>query len=251
MEYDKKIFQNNMKFLRRKSGLSQTKFAQELGISQKTISMYEDENPNPTLNSLLIISRRFNVSIEALLSWDLEEGTFNFGTRKTKAGEFEYSHFEGMTYNVYYCSERSDETFHHGLITFDEEYDKEHLFLHGTTSTGHTYDCKMVIEETHTFYVYGTEIEMPRRFHIGMYYPDFREEMKYFAGIGIVTRIDSRKNITGMRVVLTRSELDVDDRAVEEKLLYFLTSGNNSGDVFVNRDLDDEFREWVRGLSNH
>ena len=250
MDYDKKIFQKNVRFLRRKSGLSQEKFGELIGVSQHLVSVYEKANdPNPTLDNLISLSIYANTSIEALLTLNLEEDVFNFGTRKPDAGDFEYSHFESMTYHVYYLKERSSHKFYHGFISFDKKYDKEHLFLHGTATTGHTYDCKMVIEGTNTFYIYGTEIDMPRRIHIGMYYPDFREEVKYTGGLGILTRIDSRKYFVGMKVAVTINELDFNSIDVRERLTQFLSQGGERGHLFINRDHDDEFRNWVKEIN--
>lgn len=247
MEFDKKIFQNNVRFIRKDK--SQAAFGESLGISQHTISNYEQgDNPNPTLDNMIRIAQKGKTTVDALLMHDLSDNVFNFGTRKTTAGNYEYSHFEGMTYHVYYPQQSEDDSFYTGFVAFDSEYDKEHLFLHGTVSTGHNYDCKMVIEGTHAFYIYGTEVELPRRFHIAMYYPDFREEIKYRAGLGVLTRVDSREFITAMRVAVTDKDLETDDPEVTEKLKWYLYGKNEEGQVFVNREIDEDFRRWVYGV---
>lgn len=249
MEYDKSIFRNNICFLRHKSGLSQAKFGEKIGISQHLVSVYENGyDPNPTVNTLISLSKYANTSIEALLTLNLEDNVFNFGTRRSNASKFEYSHFEGMTYNMYFLQERKPSQFYHGFLSLDKNFDEEHSFLHGTVTTAHIYDCKMVIEENNTVYLYGTEINMPRRFHIGLYYPDFREEVKYRAGLGILTRIDRRKYFVGMKVAISVNELDTNDVKISEGLIQFLTEGERNGQLSINRDKDDEFREWVQGL---
>lgn len=249
MEYNKKVFQKNVCFLRHKSGLSQAKFGEEIGISQHLVSVYENgDNPNPTMETLISLSKYANTSIEALLTLNLEDNVFNYGTRRTSAADFEYSHFEGMTYYVYYLQERLPVQFYRGFLSLDEKYDREHLFLHGTVTTGHTYDCKMVIEGNNTVYLYGTEINLPRRFHISLYFPDFREEIKYRAGLGILTRIDRRKHFVGMRVALSVDALDIDDVEISNRLKLFLAEGEGNGQLSINRDKDDEFREWVQRL---
>ena len=245
MKYDKKIFQENVRTLRKQSNLSQEKFAEAVGISQHSVHVYEKENPNPTLDQLMHLAEFGNTTIEALLTQGTDD--FNFGNRKPDAGDFEFSHFEGMTYHVYYLKSEADQLYH-GFIAFDEKYDDEHLFLHGTASTGHIYDCKMVIEGTHTFYIYGIENDLPRRFHLAMYYPDFREEIKYRAGLGILTRIDSRKFFVGMRAAVTDKEIDIEDPILREKLIEFLSIGDDAGFVTVDRNIDNRFRNWVEGL---
>lgn len=246
MEYDKKIFQRNVRYIREGKNLSQERFGELIGVVQKTVSTYETgDNPNPTLDNLISIAKVGNTSVEALLSLNLKDDVFNFGTRKPDAGDFEFSHFEGMTYHVYYLSESEKDPFYHGYISFDRKYDKEHLFLHGTATTGHTYDCKLVIEGTHTFYIYGTEIDLPRRMHIGLYYPDFRDEVKYHAGLGLLTRIDSRKFFSGMKVAVTDIEIEVDDPVNSSKLKEILSECADQDRVIINRQMDVEFRKWV------
>lgn len=153
-----------------------------------------------------------------------------------------------MTYHIYYLTESESEPFYHGYLSFDREYGKEHPFLHGVTTTGQTYDCKLVIEGTHTFYIYGTEIDLPRRIHIGLYYPDFREEVKYHAGLGVLTRIDDRKFFTGMKVAVTDIEIDVKNPVISERMEVILSEAVEQGRVILNRQMDVEFKKWVANL---
>ena len=258
MKYDKEIFKRNVQFIRQKNGLSQAKFAEKIGVSQHMISVYEkNDDPNPTLDVLIRMSEYSNTSIEALLTLDLEENLFNYGMRKPSNGAIEYRYFEGMTYYVYYLTENTTEPFYKGHIIMDDKYDSEHFFLHGKAFTGHEYDCKMVIEGTDNFFIYGTEISLPRRFHLQMYYPDFRKEEKYQAGLGILSRLNTKKQIAGMRLAVSSKELDLDDLRIRDELKYYLTSGENpnrlaigesSCKIVVNHDLDNEFRNWVNGL---
>lgn len=247
MTCDKIIFQRNVKFIR--GSLSQARFGEEIGVSQHTVSKYEKDDANPTLDNLIAIAEAGNITIEALLTTDLADRAFNFGSRKSKAGEYEYSHFVGMTYHVYYLAESTDEQFHHGFISFAEKYDGTHLFLLGNASTGHTYDCKMVIEGNQTCFIYGIEMDMDRRFHIGLYYPDFREEYKYHAGMGLLTRIDKNEFFTGAKVAFSDVELDLGNPAVADKLKGFLSeTGCDKNRIVVNREMDEDFRNWVANI---
>lgn len=251
MKYDKKILQNNIRYIRKKSGLSQADFAEEINLSQHMISVYEtDSRLNPKLDVLIKLSEHSKTPIEALLTMNLKEkeNVFNHGIRKPNTEEYVYSYFKGMTYYVYYLTESVTDPFYKGFISMDDEYDSEHYFLHGTASTGHIYDCKMVIEGTEIFHIYGTEINLPRRFHLQMHYPDFREENKYQAGLGILSRINSRKQIVGMRLAVSSKELNIKDLRIRDELKYFLTTGEYAGKIAVSHELDDEFREWVNDL---
>ena len=258
MKYDKNIFRDNIKLIRKRSGLSQEKFAELIRVSQHMVSVYENrDDSNPSLDTLINISEYSNTSIEALLTLRLDENLFNYGMRKPTTGAIEYSYFEGMTYHVYYLTESINEPFFKGQIKMDDKYDNEHFFLHGKAFTVHEYDCKMVIEGTDNFFIYGTDVSRPRRFHLQMYYPEFRREEKYQAGLGILSRLNTRKQIAGMRLAVTSKELDLQDLYIRDELKLYLTSGENanrlrsgesSSKIVVNHDLDNSFREWINSL---
>lgn len=258
MIYNKEIFMKNIKFLRNKADLSQAEFGHMIGVSQHTVSQYESgKKINPSLDTLILISEHTNTSIESLLTIQLEENLYNYGTRKPKNGPAEYSYFEGMTYYVYYLTESITNPFYKGHIIMDDKYDRDHSFLHGKAFTGHEYDCKMVIEGTDNFYIYGTEVNLPRRFHLQMYYPDFRKEDKYQAGLGILSRLNTSKQIAGMRLAVTSKELNLENPYIRNELKGYLTAGENpdrlaagesSCKIIVNHYLDNQFRNWINSL---
>tara|TARA_R110002096_G_scaffold93624_8_gene211179 strand:- start:2122 stop:2895 length:774 start_codon:yes stop_codon:yes gene_type:complete len=62
---------NNLKVLRKKSGLTQTQLAEKLGVQRTMISAYEDGRSEPRLSTILILTRIFDVSIDELTSWDI------------------------------------------------------------------------------------------------------------------------------------------------------------------------------------
>lgn len=68
----KEIFVQNMKYLRRISGLNQTDFAAFLKANRLNIGTYEQGRCYPPVEILLRISRNFSVSIEDLLTKNLE-----------------------------------------------------------------------------------------------------------------------------------------------------------------------------------
>ena len=62
---------SNLKVLRKKSGLTQTQLAEELGVQRTMISAYEDGRSEPRLSTILTLTKIFDVSIDELTSWDI------------------------------------------------------------------------------------------------------------------------------------------------------------------------------------
>lgn len=60
-------FGKNLKFLRRFSGLSQTKLGEELNLKRSRISSYEQGNAEPSAKEFLRISKYFKVSPEMMV----------------------------------------------------------------------------------------------------------------------------------------------------------------------------------------
>lgn len=70
-EKDKAIIGKNLKFLRRKSGLTQQELANELEIRRSSIGAYEECRAAPKYETLERISDYFDVSIDFLVKEDL------------------------------------------------------------------------------------------------------------------------------------------------------------------------------------
>ena len=62
MELAKKIYE-----IRKENGLSQSKFAGELGVTNKAVSKWENAQAMPSIEQLLKISNLFNISLDGLL----------------------------------------------------------------------------------------------------------------------------------------------------------------------------------------
>lgn len=64
-------FARNLKFLRQQQFLSQSKSADELGISRARLMSYESGNTEPDLGTLIRISEKLDLSLEDLINKDL------------------------------------------------------------------------------------------------------------------------------------------------------------------------------------
>ena len=54
--------------LRRQSGLTQEKLGEKIGVTNKTISRWENGNYMPDIEMLQLLAKEFNVSINELLA---------------------------------------------------------------------------------------------------------------------------------------------------------------------------------------
>lgn len=66
-------FPKNLRLLRKQSRLSQFMLADKLGVSQRTISHYENGSSEPSLQLLCRIARIFKVSVDELLGFALKD----------------------------------------------------------------------------------------------------------------------------------------------------------------------------------
>lgn len=64
----KNYFKENFKALRLESGLGQIELAKKLGVSKGVISLWENGLREPSMSSLIVISRFFKVSIDDLVN---------------------------------------------------------------------------------------------------------------------------------------------------------------------------------------
>lgn len=67
MSYERKLFMKNLKKLREAQGLSQSKLAEKLSITQQSIYKYENDLAFPNLETLKMMSNLFHVSIDFLV----------------------------------------------------------------------------------------------------------------------------------------------------------------------------------------
>jgi len=61
-------FGKMLKSLRLEKGISQRKLGEDLGVVNQTISFWETGSREPDLDTLLIIAKYFNVSVNVLLT---------------------------------------------------------------------------------------------------------------------------------------------------------------------------------------
>jgi transcriptional regulator with XRE-family HTH domain len=66
------LINRNIKFLRKREGLTQAAFAEELGIKRSLLGAYEEGRARPNLTVQLAITKRFGLSLDQLVQVDLE-----------------------------------------------------------------------------------------------------------------------------------------------------------------------------------
>lgn len=67
------LVSKNIKFLRKKHGFTQEQFSEKIGIKRSLLGAYEEGRADPRLNNLLNIAKEFNVSVDTLISKNVEE----------------------------------------------------------------------------------------------------------------------------------------------------------------------------------
>lgn len=73
-----KEFKDNLKYLRKKSKLTQEELSKKLNISRQTLSYYETGSREPDINMLISISNFFDCSVDFLLSGNLNSNNLDF-----------------------------------------------------------------------------------------------------------------------------------------------------------------------------
>ena len=67
---DIEVFKENFKELRTESGIGQVELAKKLGVSKGIISLWENGKREPSMSSLILIAKFFNISLDELLGID-------------------------------------------------------------------------------------------------------------------------------------------------------------------------------------
>lgn len=78
------MFSDQLKKLRTREGLSQAKFAQEIGFSQSAITTWENQTREPGINALIKVAEYFNVSVDYLIG---KPNTKNFAQKIEKPAD--------------------------------------------------------------------------------------------------------------------------------------------------------------------
>ena len=71
------VINANIKFIRKQKGLTQQGFATAIGIKRSSLGAYEEGRARPSYDTIQSISRKFNISIDRLLTEDLTQTADN------------------------------------------------------------------------------------------------------------------------------------------------------------------------------
>lgn len=110
--YNFNVFGENLKKLRRSSGMIQIDLANKLQVSKSNISYYESAKNEPTLSTILKVSEFFTVSVDDLLSQpvktyiDYENNLFNTFISESETNfEINDEEYENVLKNLYTIKE--------------------------------------------------------------------------------------------------------------------------------------------------
>ena len=76
-------FAENLKQLRKENGLSQEDLAEILDVSRQAVSKWEQGNGYPEVEKLLLLSNKVNISLDNLMSAEINQGANNKSTNVT------------------------------------------------------------------------------------------------------------------------------------------------------------------------
>ena len=78
-------FAENLKQLRKENGLSQEDLAEILDVSRQAVSKWEQGNGYPEVEKLLLLSNKVNISLDNLMSAEINQCADNKSTNVTGA----------------------------------------------------------------------------------------------------------------------------------------------------------------------
>lgn len=73
----KNYITSNLKYVRKKLGLSQNQFGKLLNVNQTTIARWEDENRKPSIDKSIEISTILNISLDILTGIDFYKENYD------------------------------------------------------------------------------------------------------------------------------------------------------------------------------
>lgn len=93
-----------MKELRKEKGMTQEQFAEEMGVSNRTVSRWETGSNTPDLDILIEISEFYDVDLREILDGERKSGTMNQEMEETVLKVADYSSEEKQRYarNVHF-----------------------------------------------------------------------------------------------------------------------------------------------------
>ncbi|MDG2451215.1 MAG: helix-turn-helix transcriptional regulator, partial [Saprospiraceae bacterium] len=65
---------DNIKYLRKQKGFTQSEFAERIGIKRSLIGAYEEHRAEPKIETIQKMSYLFNLSLDALINRNLGRG---------------------------------------------------------------------------------------------------------------------------------------------------------------------------------
>lgn len=155
-----------LKEIRKKNGFSQQQLAQRLGVTQATLSGWENEKYEIDNTSLLKCSNIFNVSVDYLLGYDIEPNEMTIARQRTKklyenATNLTFEEIENLTatnYNTFKAwLDGYGDYFNNKLYLLADLFDVSVDYLLGREEHKHTLDEQL---EGIEFALYGEVKEL-------------------------------------------------------------------------------------------
>lgn len=254
IDYSFKLFYSNLKFLRGK--MSQNKLAEELGISPTTLSQYINQKRIPNIDFLMKICSYFNISADTFLGRDLQvhDAKLKFVDKvlqgnRTLSDPNVLKKFENIDLYCYYYSGSRVDVIREGMLKLSSQYGEREFVVGEFRSYSQSYFCKLVVEGTDHYYIYGTNMDYPNRMMMAFLDHQFLcNADKLNSAIGLVQSTSSRGRIMTQIAVLSSIKLidnpNIPDGLKTLKRYLDMSNTTNTGFILSN-DINADFSKWL------
>jgi len=167
------VLSQNIQYLRNAHGLSQQKLADQLSLTQGTISHYENAQAIPELSTVINISKYFGVKIDVLIERELTDDNISefcdydfIPDKLRKSNSFGFveqklKRFASNEYYCYYCNTDKDKIpdqndqeqsvkIQEGLLMTGEIFGPKHLLVDASFGN-HEYSGKWICNNFHIY----------------------------------------------------------------------------------------------------
>ena len=246
-----KVLSHNMKYLREAYKLSQRQLSEAIGVSQGTISFYEQGRSTPELSTLIDFGKYFCVSLDALIHEELsDDNIFRFATDISQIPESSrrltgfynieqiLKRFSNKAFYLYYCGTDSskERVIDEGVLTTGAICSPKAVNVEAAFGK-HNYSGKWTITG-HSFMYISLENEL-RNENCMVVIPYAYSAKPYIGGMGCALSISTGASPTPcyQQIMISEEKIDENQLCEEDFIKRFLVSESAYHSHFdVNND---------------
>lgn len=248
------IFSKNLRYLR--GPLSLRELSEKINIQPNTLSQYEHNCRSPRLDIFMEICNYFSISAEDLLRCDLEVQPSPppvvdevLQGNRSLADPTILKKFENVELYCYYYSGTRDDCIREGKLQLLTQYGEREFVVGKLKTASQSYSCKLVVEGTDCYYIYGTNEKRYDRMVMSFQDHHFLSNTeKLKCGIGLVVSTSSRGRLMTQIVVMSSIKL-IGNPSIPNgsaKLHQLLDMGSATSNSYIlSKDKTADFTKWL------